>query len=478
MRKMTINRFSISFLLGFLVVPFLYAQEKSDYIQTSHNLSEQPYIRWLITHSEKEITLLGGADMQKPDTLHLPARSFGAASLFANRSLPQVDYYLQQYQNQINTHLLFHLIHTYLYQIKDIGVPVGLPEGLLLVPAVCSGLNPESVNALGGTGFWHLNYPQALKYGLTVNDELDDRKNLKRATPAALSYLNHLYTIYGNWELALAAYACGPVTVNNLLERHAATTYQEIYDKLPAGLRDLPGALEALLQVWVRESENVPAKMLFPEADTVKITRKLSFSTVKAILGIDSTDLAFLNPTLLHEYFPSDFTASIPNGLKPQFELQKDSLYVYQDSIVQTQKTEFVQPALASQKESTIYKVKSGDVLGSIAERYGVRVREIQDWNNLRTTRIDIGQELIIYGSNLTAAKGEAASVSKSAKKTEAKPGKKSNFEYITYTVKSGDNLWLIARKFPGISAQNIMDLNGIDENIQVGQQLKIKLKQ
>lgn len=478
MQQMTSNRFAISFLLGFLIVPFLYAQEKSDYTQTFEKLSEQPYIRWVISNSERQIALLGGTEFQKPDSLYLPDRSFEGVSIFSSPALPQSDYFLQLFKSQENNPLLFQLIHTYLFQIREVVIPSGMPEALLLVPAVCSGFNPESVNSLGGSGFWHLNYPQALKYRLSVTGELDERKNLIKSTEAALAYLSHLYELYGNWELALAAYACGPVTVNNLLERQSASTYLEIYDALPPAVRDLPAALLAMQQLWAQESEETTVHFLIPETDTVQISKKLAFSTLTAVLGTDPANLALLNATLLVPYFPTDFNAHIPKGLKLQLESQKDRLYAFQDSIVEAQKTALVPLAPAPDKESTIYRVKSGDVLGTIAERHGVRVRELQDWNNLRSTRIDIGQELIIYGSFPSAANTKTTSVSKSVEKSRLKPVTNSNSEYISYTVKSGDNLWSIARKFPGISAQNIMDLNGIDENLQVGQVLKIKIKQ
>jgi membrane-bound lytic murein transglycosylase D len=135
---------------------------------------------------------------------------------------------------------------------------------------------------------------------------------------------------------------------------------------------------------------------------------------------------------------------------------------------------------IPSDIEPVIYRVKSGDVLGRIAEKFGVRVSEIQDWNDLRTTRIDIGQELTIYSDRQSQKpnKSSKQALNRELKNEQRNKTTRPVGNYITYTVKSGDNLWIIARKFPGISAQNIMDLNGINENLQVGQVLKIKLKE
>ena len=153
----------------------------------------------------------------------------------------------------------------------------------------------------------------------------------------------------------------------------------------------------------------------------------------------------------------------------------KDSIYFYQDSILLKPKSK--EPAIVIPKDGEPYEytVRSGDVLGLIADRHNVKVSQIQAWNNLSGTRINIGQKLMIYGKKSSNKTQKQKPKNKVEPKETTKPNLTFNSgKYSNYTVKSGDNLWLIAKKYSGVSAQNIMDFNGIDGNLDVGQVLKI----
>jgi len=113
------------------------------------------------------------------------------------------------------------------------------------------------------------------------------------------------------------------------------------------------------------------------------------------------------------------------------------------------------------------YRVRSGDYLGKIARKYGVRVSQIKKWNGLRSNNLKIGQRLTIYPRKVSSSKSKPKT-SKVAKSTKPFTGK-------TYKVKSGDSLWSISQKFPGISVQNIKDWNDISGNtLKPGMQLKL----
>lgn len=110
------------------------------------------------------------------------------------------------------------------------------------------------------------------------------------------------------------------------------------------------------------------------------------------------------------------------------------------------------------------YTVKSGDVLGKIAEKHGVGVSEIKKWNNLKDNTIKIGQKLTIYTGE------EPSSTEKPSGNSAA--GAKG---HSTYKVKSGDSFYSIAKNYPGVSAQNIMDYNGMkSSNLKPGMTIKI----
>ncbi|MCD8313976.1 MAG: LysM peptidoglycan-binding domain-containing protein, partial [Bacteroidales bacterium] len=130
--------------------------------------------------------------------------------------------------------------------------------------------------------------------------------------------------------------------------------------------------------------------------------------------------------------------------------------------------------------ERIVYKVRSGDALSKIAARYHVSVASIKRWNNLSSNNIRIGQTLIIYrGGVAPASSGSSSSSSSTASASSSSSSGSSTIDpnagYTVYTVKDGDSLYLIAKKYPGVSAQNIMDYNHISSSkIKPGMKLKI----
>jgi len=370
---------------------------------------------------------------------------------------------------------LFSLLNFYEPIIKSNLQVNNLPIELKLLPAVLSAFNPTSSNGIGGYGYWHLNYPQAIKYGLNVNELIDERKDIEKSTIAATQYIKDLYTKYNNWELTLAAYSSGVVTVNKLLKRHSSKSYKDIYPHLPNETKELVQAFVALNYIY--SYDNYGAVNLNPiiEVDTILIERKLQFEAINHVIKTKSADFKFLNPILNREAFPTNFNALFPKGTREKYNNFKDSIYFYQDSVMFKPEPDVPKFVVPKNGEPLVYKVRSGDVLGVIAERFNVRVSQIQNWNGLNGTRIDIGQKLTIYGSKkLSSSDSKPKDKETKDKKQESKTPITDKEMLKTYTVKSGDNLWLIAKKFSGVSAQNLMDFNETDENLDVGQVLKI----
>lgn len=355
-----------------------------------------------------------------------------------------------------------------------------LPKELSLVPLVCSAFNPTSKNGIGGEGFWHLTYPQAVKYGLRVDESIDERRNMEKATFAAVKNLARLYELYQNWELTLAAYSCGVVNVNKAILRSGKKDYRSLYQLLPTETNEFVNAFTAM--VYIHNYDDYETVNLIPEwaKDTLILPRKLQSKSLEDVIGFDKDDFLFLNPVINFEseVFPANYPLYFSISDKEKITTLKDSLYFYQDSILNKPKAntpsekDFI-PEFDG--EPITYTVKSGDVLGIIAERYKVSVAELQSWNNLNGTRIDIGQKLHIYGERKAAPEPIDEEKTTFAKKPQPTNFHDSN--YSVYTVKTGDNLWLIAKNFPGISADDIMKFNNIDENLQVGQQIKIPSK-
>ncbi len=364
-----------------------------------------------------------------------------------------------------------------------------LPKELKLLPVILSAFNPNSDNGIGGYGYWHLNYPQAVKYGLTINRFVDERCDFEKSTKAATNYIKDLYLIYNDWELTLTAYSSGVSSVNKLLNRHKSTTYKEIHPYLPKETKDIVQAFVAMNYVYNYDNYGAVDLNPFFDVDTIKIKRKLQLAAINHVIGTKTKELLFINPTLTKEVFPNNFTAYIPKEMKEKIITFKDSIYFYQDSVILKPKSDEPKYILPKNGDPYIYTVRSGDVLGLIADRHNVRVSQLQDWNGLNGTRINIGQKLTIYGKKNSTKKPEIKkqqSKEKGLQQTNLKDTKKqvtnnkpttlqqTQNNYTTYTVKSGDNLWLIAKKYSGVSAQNIMDFNNIDGNLDVGQIIKI----
>ncbi|PKP49480.1 MAG: hypothetical protein CVT95_03375 [Bacteroidetes bacterium HGW-Bacteroidetes-12] len=359
-----------------------------------------------------------------------------------------------------------------------------LPKELNLVPLVCSAFNPLSTNGIGGEGFWHLYYPQSIKYGLRVDEFVDERRDFKKATQAATLYLKDLHKLYNNWELTLAAYACGVVNVNKAMLRTNQNNYNAIYPLLPSKTNDFVNAYVAML--FLSYYDDFEPVILNPiiDADTVYITKKLELKALEDVLKADVTMLEFLNPELNKKIIPKNTIVKFSTKLKAQFLAQQKSIYLYQDSILNQPKPKEKIDTIPTIEEGEyiVYKVKSGDVLGLIAEKHKISVTQLQSWNNLSGTNINIGQQLKIYSTEFKQeaapdpiAEKDSLPKQTTPSQTDTRPSTSSYSEI--YIVKSGDNLWIIAKKFSGISAEDIMKFNNIDANLKIGQELKIPSK-
>ncbi len=481
---------SLAFLFVLFIIPVFSQQTKKEvnyksvYAKEYKQVKKEPYNVKLLSLSEttpeKKWNNYHGEAINTTDSLYHFNNELLCFSFPTNSNKINNDYLIYYFSlKEASCPTLFSLFKYYKPSIDSNLIINSLPKELALLPAVCSAFNPNSSNGLGGVGFWHLNYPQAIKYGLTVNEFIDERKDFEKSTKAATLYIKDLYNMYNDWELTLSAYSCGVTTVNKYLKRSDEKTYQAIFPYLPEQTRDLVQAFVAMNYIYAYDNYGAVEINPVIKCDTILIERKLMFKAINDVIKIDLKELAFLNTTLNKDIFPDNYIALLPEGSKGKFMEFKDSIYFYQDSVLLKPKTKTT-VIIPKDGEPITYKVRSGDVLGLIANRFNVRVSEIQDWNNLNGTRINIGQELTIYGKK---KKGKTPKVSTEEKKDQPQLKKTNtnnsnqNKKYTKYTVKGGDNLWLIAKNYPGISADDIMDFNDINESLTIGQVLKIPKK-
>lgn len=278
-----------------------------------------------------------------------------------------------------------------------------IPLELKYLPIVESGMNPNARSRVGATGLWQFMYLTGRAYDLYVDSYIDERRDPYLETEAACRYLKFLHNIYDDWSLALAAYNAGPGNVNKAIRRSGGKkTYWEIRPYLPRETRSYVPAFIAVNYVMAYpEDYNLkkkPVKIEYTYTDTVHVNQRVIFDYLSAYTGLDKDIISFLNPMYRRQLVPGSeentYAIVMPKERVPVFIINADSIYA---------KSAIVNPELEApserNQEVVYYRVRSGDVLGTIAQRYGVRVSNLQEWNNLRGTRINVGQKLIIYTS-------------------------------------------------------------------------------
>ncbi len=374
------------------------------------------------------------------------------------------------------------LCRYYMPVFDEIFTAHDVPQELKAMAVIESAMNPTAVSRAGAKGMWQFMYSTARLYGLTIDSFVDERLDPVKSAHAAAEYLKDAYRIFGDWNLAIAAYNCGAGNVNRAIRRSGGSrNFWDIYPYLPRETRGyVPAFVGALYTMtYYKEHGIEPAEVGLPAAvDTFHIHKMLHFKQVSAMTGIAEQDLKNLNPQYRHGIIPGndrEYILRIPYSYSNAFIDHEDSLYAYKAD-------EYFNPVVLKKikdggdGERIIHRVRSGEVLGRIAIRYHVTVSQIKRWNNLRSDNIRIGQRLVIYrGGNAPA------SVSRASSAASSQPAKSSvdrNSAYTIYVVKSGDSLYNIAKNYPGVSAQNIMDFNGISSKIKPGMKIKIpKLK-
>lgn len=283
-----------------------------------------------------------------------------------------------------------------------------LPLELKYLPVIESALRPNALSRVGAAGLWQFMISTGRMYGLEINSLIDERLDPIKSTMAAALFLKDLYSIYGDWNLVIAAYNCGPGNVNKAVRRAGGVKdYWTIYPYLPTETRGYVPIFIAANYAMNYASEHQVCKLkpVFPLAvDTVTINRRIHLDQIAAVLDIPVETLQILNPQFKRKIVPGDikpYSIALPMNRSGDFIVMMDSISAYKsDSLIQERRIE-VDLARKDMKStsngSVIYhKVRSGQNLSSIADKYGVKVTEIKRWNGLRSTRIKVGQRLKI----------------------------------------------------------------------------------
>ena len=324
-----------------------------------------------------------------------------------------IDMYAGRLRNQVS--FMLSACNFYMPIFEEALDTYGLPLELKYLPIIESALNPSAVSRAGASGLWQFMLNTGKIYGLESNSLVDERRDPIKATWAAARYLKDMYAIYQDWNLVIAAYNCGPGTINKAIRRAGGKTdYWEIYNYLPKETRGyVPAFIAANYVMTYYCKHNIcPMETNIPDAtDTVQVNRNLHFEQIADVCGIGMDELKSLNPQYKKNIIPGDSkpqTLRLPINSISTFIDKQDTIYAHRSaelfknrrtvSVADTRsKARGSKGKSSSQGDVTYHRIRNGETLSTIARKYGVTVNQIKSWNGLRSTKINAGKRLKIY---------------------------------------------------------------------------------
>lgn len=363
----------------------------------------------------------------------------------------------------------------------------GLPKELKYLAIIESALNPTAKSRAGATGLWQFMQPTGKMFGLTVNNDIDERKDPYQATEAACKYLKELYGMFGDWQLALSAYNAGPGTIRKAITKSGGIkNYWELRPYLPKETQGYVPAFigAAYVMNFSREHNICPtdARYTFNDITTVQIANSFSFNHLAEILEVPVEDLKYLNPVYKNEQITVNsqpHTILLPKDRLCDFTYCEQDIYnLYlcsaEEQEILTESNQALAEATIQKTHIRTHVVKSGESLGIIANRYRCSVSELMTWNELRKGTIYPGQKLSVHTIDVAQLLAQTAESTNKQEKTNTDTKVS---EFIYYTVQKGDTLWHIANQ-SGVSVAQLKELNNIhnEKSLIPGTRIKVSI--
>ena len=358
----------------------------------------------------------------------------------------------------------------------------GLPLELKYLPVIESALNPVAVSRMGATGLWQFMLRTGQQYDLEINSLVDERRDPYKATEAAARFLNDLYQLYGDWNLVIAAYNCGPGNVNKAIARSGGKNdYWGIYYQLPRETRGYVPAFIAANYVmnYYNEHNICPQESSydFLALDTVHVDSEVHFKQISDVLEIPIEDIRKYNPQYKRDKIPGNhktYALVLPTTDMYAFISNQDEILDHNRSIYLTHRKETLTQlndgtAISGDFVNTYYKIKKGDTLGAIARRNGTTVSRLQSMNGMRSTKLSIGKSIVV---RQTAKPTPTKEEIQEANTTLASNG---NVKNTYYRIKKGDTLGAIARRNQ-VSVAQLQRMNNMKSTrLSIGNNLIVK---
>ncbi|MDX1907192.1 MAG: LysM peptidoglycan-binding domain-containing protein [Bacteroidia bacterium] len=362
---------------------------------------------------------------------------------------------------------------------------MGMPMEIKYLSVVESALNPHAVSRVGATGLWQFMLGTAKMYDLKVDNFVDERRDPEKSTAAAMEYLKNSYNEFGDWLLAIASYNCGPGNVRKAILRSGGKrNFWEIQPYLPKETQGyVPAFIAATYTFEYASAHNIyPTYVDFTlEQDTLQlILVDITLQEIAQMTGADYFLLKNLNPELKTDRIPysaQPYVLRVPTNVAEYFAENHTRInmlygrrrdqYIPSNTLLASTSgapapVRSVSTPAKPAGKLIYHTVRSGEVVGEIADKYNVTPRQIAEWNRLSRYRIQVGQKLKIYTNT-------PVRTTTTAKSTAGSP--------VNHTVRAGETLWSIAGKYPGTDVNTILRLNqGVTaQNLKPGQVLRVK---
>lgn len=345
-----------------------------------------------------------------------------------------------------------------------------LPLEIKYLAVIESALKPLSKSKTGAKGLWQFTYATGKHFGLEINSLVDERYDPVRSTEAACKFLTRLYDMFGNWDLALAAYNSGPGNVTKAIRRAGGNrNYWEIRKYLPLETRGYLPSFYATFYLFEYDDfhQIKPKKtgLSYYETDTVQIRKQISINKIAKVLGLNNEILKILNPQYKTGIIP--FNAEDPYFLV----LPKNKIadFINSEQEIYSERTVKSATGVIKVNPYNSYKVEKGDNLKRIASRFEISLEELKKWNGLETNYLIEGQHLVISDKEIVHS---ISTVNHSISTVN-----RNRLVNKTYIVQKGDSLFIISKKFPDLTIHQLKEWNGLHNQTYLKPGTKLIIK-